>query len=347
MIKAVREAKVHTSWVAVNDQYEHAVTSFVDDILADGDNLFIEDLRQQQNYFHWFGLLNSVTLTIVKLTSPGVPDFYQGNELLDFSMVDPDNRRPIDYPLRRRLLAELEALARQPSQQIEDALPAMFAAANGRAKLWVVRCLLDSRRRHRALYQQGDYRPLKVSGARAGNVVAYMRRFDRQGLLVVAGRLFTQLGRPVGTLPVGVETWDDTTVDTEGVGQHIGADERADRRNAAGRTVPAAGSIVEPLSRRRISLPLGKLGGSSAAQRFCRPRSTASRASRKVAAFQLWPAMPFGSSDVPWNHSVNRQSSRPLSRASCSNSVRASCGLPTFISVRTQKAPMCGQMPPL
>jgi (1->4)-alpha-D-glucan 1-alpha-D-glucosylmutase len=217
MIKAVREAKVHTSWVAVNDQYEHAVTSFVDDILADGDNLFIEDLRQQQNYFHWFGLLNSVTLAIVKLTSPGVPDFYQGNELLDFSMVDPDNRRPIDYPLRRRLLAELETLARQPPQQIEDALPAMFAAADGRAKLWVVRCLLDSRRRHRALYQQGDYRPLKVSGARAGNVVAYMRRFDRQGLLVVAGRLFTQLGRPVGTLPVGVDAWDDTTVDTEGV----------------------------------------------------------------------------------------------------------------------------------
>ncbi len=238
MIKAVREAKVHTSWVAVNDQYEHAVTSFVDDILADGDNLFIEDLRQQQNYFHWFGLLNSVTLTIVKLTSPGVPDFYQGNELLDFSMVDPDNRRPIDYPLRRRLLAELEALARQPSQQIEDALPAMFAAANGRAKLWVVRCLLDSRRRHRALYQQGDYRPLKVSGARAGNVVAYMRRFDRQGLLVVAGRLFTQLGRPVGTLPVGVETWDDTTVDTEGV------DNISELTNAlTGETLPAGRSL--------------------------------------------------------------------------------------------------------
>ena len=234
MIKAVREAKVHTSWVAVNDQYEHAVTSFVDDILADGDNLFIEDLRQQQNFFHWFGLLNSVTLTIVKLTSPGVPDFYQGNELLDFSLVDPDNRRPIDYPLRRSLLAELETLARQPPQRIEEALPAMFAAADGRAKLWVARCLLDSRRRHRALYQQGDYRPLKVSGARAGNVVAYMRRFDRQGLLVVAGRLFTQLGRPVGTLPVGVEAWDDTTVDAEGV------DNMTELTNAlTGATLPA------------------------------------------------------------------------------------------------------------
>jgi len=131
--------------------------------------------------------------------------------------VDPDNRRPIDYPLRRRLLADLETLARQPALRIEEALPSMFAASDGRAKLWVVRCLLDSRRRHRALYQQGDYRPLKVSGARADNVVAYMRRFDRQGLLVVAGRLFTQLGRPVGTLPVGVDAWGDTTVDTAGV----------------------------------------------------------------------------------------------------------------------------------
>ena len=173
-------------------------------------------------------------MTVVKLTSPGVPDIYQGNELLDYSLVDPDNRRPVDYPLRRSLLAELETLARQPPQRIEEALPAMFAAADGRAKLWVARCLLDSRRRHRALYQQGDYRPLKVSGARAGNVVAYMRRFDRQGLLVVAGRLFTQLGRPVGTLPVGVEAWDDTTVDTEGV------DNMTELTNAlTGATLPA------------------------------------------------------------------------------------------------------------
>ena len=204
MIKAVREAKVHTSWVAVNDQYEHAVMSFVDDILADGDNLFIEDLRQQQNFFQWFGLLNSVTLAIVKLTSPGVPISIRATNCSTSAWW---TRTTVvrDYPLRRRLLAELEALAHQPPQRIEDALPVMFAAADGRAKLWVVRCLLDSRRRHRALYQQGDYRPLKVSGACAGNVVAYMRRFDRQGLLVVAGRLFTQIGRPVGTLPVGVE----------------------------------------------------------------------------------------------------------------------------------------------
>ena len=167
-----------------------------------------------------------------------MPDFYQGNELWDFSLVDPDNRRPVDYHCAAGLLADLEALARQPSQQIEDALPAMFAAADGRAKLWVVRCLLDSRRRHRALYQQGDYRPLKVSGARAGNVVAYMRRFDRRGLLVVAGRLFTQLGRPVGTLPVGVEAWDDTTVDAEAAG------DMSELTNAlTGATVPPGPSL--------------------------------------------------------------------------------------------------------
>jgi (1->4)-alpha-D-glucan 1-alpha-D-glucosylmutase len=212
MIKAVREAKVHTSWIAVNAAYEHAVAAFVDDILADSNALFVEDLRQQQPRFHWFGQLNSVTLAIVKLTSPGVPDLYQGNELLDFSLVDPDNRRPVDYDLRRRLLAELESLAQQPSQTIAAALPALFAAIDGRAKLWVVRCLLQSRRSHRALYRDGDYRPIGVSGARAGNVVAYARRFGNEGLLVVAGRLFSQLAVPVGQLPLGAEAWGDTAL---------------------------------------------------------------------------------------------------------------------------------------
>jgi (1->4)-alpha-D-glucan 1-alpha-D-glucosylmutase len=211
-LKAVREAKVHTSWSAPNESYEHAVTAFVDDILADGDNRFVDELAERLPFFQWFGLLNSVTLVTIKLTSPGVPDFYQGNELLHFSLVDPDNRRPVDYALRRGLLAEFELLADAPAA---DTLRGLFDANDRRAKLWVVQRLLRSRHAHMALYQNGDYRPLKVHGARADNVIAYARRHEREGLIAVAGRLFTQLA-PVGVLPVG-EIWGDTAVEIDGV----------------------------------------------------------------------------------------------------------------------------------
>jgi (1->4)-alpha-D-glucan 1-alpha-D-glucosylmutase len=216
MIKAVREAKVHTSWAAPNEPYETALTGFADFVLADGDNLFVDELRQRVDFFRWFGLLNSVTLAIVKLTSPGVPDFYQGNELLDFSLVDPDNRRRVDYALRRALLAELETLARQPADAIVRALPALFDASDGRAKLWVVQRLLQSRCSQPALYQRGDYRPLKVRGERADNVIAYARRHEGDGLIVVAGRFFTRLAPSVGELPLGA-AWGDSAIEIEAV----------------------------------------------------------------------------------------------------------------------------------
>jgi (1->4)-alpha-D-glucan 1-alpha-D-glucosylmutase len=184
----------------------------VDDILADGRSLFVDDLASQQPYFTWFGLLNSITLTILKLTSPGVPDIYQGNEVTDFSLVDPDNRRPVDYAARRRLLADLTDLSRGTAREIGDRLPALFDTADGRAKLWAVMRLLAFRRRHRALLARGEYQPIAVRGRRERHVVSFVRAHGDEGLLVVAGRLYAGLGSAVGALPVGETVWGDTSL---------------------------------------------------------------------------------------------------------------------------------------
>jgi (1->4)-alpha-D-glucan 1-alpha-D-glucosylmutase len=104
MTKAVREAKVESSWINVNGAYEAALSGFIDALLAKMDgNLFLQDFLPFQRRVAWLGMLNSLSQTLIKLTSPGVPDIYQGNELWDFSLVDPDNRRPVDYEHRGRL----------------------------------------------------------------------------------------------------------------------------------------------------------------------------------------------------------------------------------------------------
>jgi (1->4)-alpha-D-glucan 1-alpha-D-glucosylmutase len=212
MQKATREAKVHTSWIAVNDDYEQAVASFVEVLLADGPNLFLDDLTARLPFFAWYGLLNSVSLALLKMTSPGVPDLYQGTELVDLSLVDPDNRRPVDYDARRARLAELETLEREPPDLRTARLQALFAAADGGAKLWVIRRLLAERRHAPGLFERGRYVALATRGLRARHVVAYARVDGADALVVVAGRLFTGLGRAVGELPLGDAAWGDTAV---------------------------------------------------------------------------------------------------------------------------------------
>src|SRR5690606_13073445 len=112
MIKAAREAKVRTSWLNVNAAYETALTEFVRALLSrTSGNLFLEDLNTQARAFAWYGALNSLSMMVIKFTSPGVPDIFQGNETLDYSLVDPDNRRPVDYERRQAMLTALRRLA--------------------------------------------------------------------------------------------------------------------------------------------------------------------------------------------------------------------------------------------
>ena len=209
MQKAVHEAKVHTSWVNPSPAYDDAVRHFVARVLDRERNArFIEDFEKFQADVTHYGLFNSLSQTLVKLASPGAPDVYQGTELWDFSLVDPDNRRPVDYGLRRRLLAELDARAADNAALPALARELIEARADGRAKLYVVSRALRARRDHPGLFTAGEYLPAHASGACDVNVCAFVRRTDDAAALAAAPRLLRRRIRP-GQLPLGAEVWGD------------------------------------------------------------------------------------------------------------------------------------------
>jgi (1->4)-alpha-D-glucan 1-alpha-D-glucosylmutase len=213
MLKAVREAKVHTSWINPNEDYEAAMSAFVGALLSSsGRNLYLKDLRAHSQSLAWFGMLNSLTMMLIKVTSPGVPDIYQGNEIMDLSLVDPDNRRPVDYGLRARLLDSLAQLA--DSRQLPREVKALAAAGlDGRAKMWLAWRVLVLRRTEPDLFKLGDYLPLQPHGTHADHVIAYLRRHTGRSLIVIAGRLWRKLGVAEGKLPLGEAVWNGTTID--------------------------------------------------------------------------------------------------------------------------------------
>lgn len=211
MLKAVKEAKQHTSWINPDAEYEKAVADFVQALLGDVDrNPFLADFLPFQQALSRAGLFNSLAQTLLKLTAPGVPDIYQGNELWDFSLVDPDNRRPVDYGQRRALLAELQnALV---SNQVLTDLAANLAnnLSDGRAKLYLTWRSLALRREHPELFRDGDYLPLAVSGTHADHLCAFARRYGEQLAVIVVPRLVNRLA--AGTDPVGEEVWAETWI---------------------------------------------------------------------------------------------------------------------------------------
>jgi (1->4)-alpha-D-glucan 1-alpha-D-glucosylmutase len=211
MIKASREAKTRTSWSDRSKEYEDALTQFVHVLLEPRDgNFFLNDIKTVQQRITRFGILNSLSQTLCKLTAPGVPDIYQGNELLDFSLVDPDNRRPVDYARRARLLAELEA---------HGAADPAFARAllddlrDGRAKLYVTWRALQFRKAHAALFKDGEYLAARVSGANAGHVCAYARRAGTEWILLIIPCLYARLLGEREELPLGAAVWGDTLIE--------------------------------------------------------------------------------------------------------------------------------------
>jgi (1->4)-alpha-D-glucan 1-alpha-D-glucosylmutase len=216
-LKAAREAKAQTSWISPSEEYERALAAFVRALLARVQpNPFLDDLRAQAATLAWFGALNSLSMALVKFTSPGVPDLYQGNELLDFSLVDPDNRRPVDFALRARVLEQVLDPAADRA-----AMAGEFARApqDGRAKLHVTALLLALRSRRPELFRLGEYLPLDCRGAKAQHVLAYARRHEGTTLVVVAGRLFAGLLGSAGRLPLGAQAWGDTAVSAAGLGE--------------------------------------------------------------------------------------------------------------------------------
>ena len=213
MLKAVREAKVHTSWVNRNQAYEEAVGAFVNALLAPGSgNAFLGELLPFVRKLIPLGLYNSVSQTLLKLAAPGVPDIYQGTEVWDFSLVDPDNRRPVDYDRRAALLQELASAAADPAARAGFARSLLDNMTDGRIKLYVTWATLQLRARHEALFALGEYTPLRATGPRADHVLAFARRHGDEHLVVATGRLFGALdagARP----PVGSTVWAGAAID--------------------------------------------------------------------------------------------------------------------------------------
>jgi (1->4)-alpha-D-glucan 1-alpha-D-glucosylmutase len=190
MEKALREAKVHTSWTNPNEEYEAGVQEFVARILSSPG--FVADLAQVAGRAARAGRITSLAQVALKCAAPGVADVYQGCELWDLSLVDPDNRRPVDFEQRARSLEGIEAeLARGPSARaaLARALSDADGLATGRAKLLLLRVALHLRRGEPELFRSGDYRLLEAEGPLAGRVFAFSRAVPGRALVCAVPRL--------------------------------------------------------------------------------------------------------------------------------------------------------------
>jgi (1->4)-alpha-D-glucan 1-alpha-D-glucosylmutase len=201
VIKAAREAKTHTSWLEPHEDYEKLLQKFAASILRPAaENRFLPDFLSFHRKVTFFGTINSMAQVVLKVAAPGIPDFYQGGELWDFSMVDPDNRRPIDYRSRARSLRHIE--------RIEDPVPLLRSWRDGEVKLFVTQRGLQLRNENPDLFASGDYIPIAASGAFRRNVVAFARTDGRKWILSVVPRLPAGLTRPE-QFPIG-KVWGNT-----------------------------------------------------------------------------------------------------------------------------------------
>jgi (1->4)-alpha-D-glucan 1-alpha-D-glucosylmutase len=205
MHKAAREAKLFTSWIEPVPEHEEALTAFIERILDDSEeNRFLEDFSRFQRRIAFHGALNSLTQLLVKIAAPGVPDFYQGSELWEFSMMDPDNRRPVDFQKRARLLAELAAAEHANREALLEHVLQHWQ--DGRVKMYLARKALDFRRQRNAFFLESEYISIHAAGKKTENVCAFVRRKEQGWVLAAAPVLTTQLVEP-GHMPLGQETW--------------------------------------------------------------------------------------------------------------------------------------------
>ncbi len=211
MQKAIHEGKVHTSWINPDPAYDAAVRTFLSRVLDPGANAaFVDDCAAFAGRMAHFGMLNSLSQTLLKIVSPGVPDTYQGTELWDFSLVDPDNRRPVDYAHRARLLASF-----RPEADFARSLAATLP--DGRAKLHLTATALRCRRDHPGLFAEGEYLPAEIVGGRHQHVCALVRRHADQVAVAAAPRLLLGLLEGRQELPLGADVWQDTALLLPGV----------------------------------------------------------------------------------------------------------------------------------
>jgi len=210
MLKAAREAKTHSSWVSPNEAHEGAIKSFVA-ALFDGwaENSFLRDFCEFSERIALYGACNGLSQVLLKITAPGVPDFFQGNELWSFRLTDPDNRREVNFAKRRELLAGMRAPGR--GSLACEAAGLLENWRDGRVKLFLTTEALNFRRSNRELFLSGDYLPLETEGEHRDSVCGFARRRGDSWALAVVPRLVTRLARGGATFPLGKSVWGSST----------------------------------------------------------------------------------------------------------------------------------------
>ncbi|MBD2482572.1 malto-oligosyltrehalose synthase [Planktothrix sp. FACHB-1365] len=210
-IKAVREAKVHTAWLRPDSVYEEGFFTFVDKILNPSeDNQFLQEFRNFQQKIAFYGIFNSLSQTLIKITSPGLPDFYQGTELWDLSLVDPDNRRFVDYQKRMQFLEEIKRRSQEDILSLIEELKS--TPEDGRMKLFLIYQGLIVRKQYLEVYQQGTYIPLEITGDYAEHILAFARTYGQQIIITIVPQFLTNLVEPK-QFPLGQMIWKDTAIE--------------------------------------------------------------------------------------------------------------------------------------
>jgi (1->4)-alpha-D-glucan 1-alpha-D-glucosylmutase len=196
VIKAVREAMVYTRWTRPNTAHERAVVGFVKNLVAPArSNLFLNDFLKFQRKVALYGMLNGLAQVLVKMTSPGVPDFYQGCDLWDLRLVDPDNRGPVDFTHRAALLDEIEKRSKQDPLRLARELVQNWQ--DGRIKLYLIWRILNLRRKYPRVFLDGQFLPMKTTGEREANLIAYARRRGNTWMMTIVPRWLARSKAPL------------------------------------------------------------------------------------------------------------------------------------------------------
>ncbi|MEC4812984.1 MAG: malto-oligosyltrehalose synthase [Scytonema sp. PMC 1069.18] len=210
LLKAIREAKVYTAWLRQNETYENGFMDFVTAVLnPSSDNPFLKEFIPFQKQIAEYGIFNSLSQTLLKITSPGIPDIYQGTELWDLSLVDPDNRRPVDFDTRQAYLKTIQEQVKQDILKLIDDL--LATRQDARIKLFLILQSLKARTENLDIFNEGDYIPLEVNGKFKEHILAFARSYENKMVVTIAPRFFTRLIQP-GEYPIGQKVWEDTSV---------------------------------------------------------------------------------------------------------------------------------------
>lgn len=238
IIKSVREAKVHTAWLKPDSDYENAYLSFIDEITRPSmDNEFITDFLPFQKTVSYYGIFNSLSQILIKITAPGVPDFYQGTELWDLNFVDPDNRRAVDFKSREKMLDEILTV---PPKDYNGYIQRLLKSySDGRIKLFLIHTALKARNENAGLFENGCYVPIESKGKLKGHVLAFARQFNNQWSITVVPRFLAGIISE-GEYPFGKKIWRDTYLELPTTGPQKFEEKITRRIFSAGKTIPVS-----------------------------------------------------------------------------------------------------------